>query len=88
MCADEAEGQGWSAIAAFAYQHRGRVHYDAGEFDGARRDFKRALFLRQESGAPTTSSSRRCSRSMPPTDAGLRHPSPAECRRYVLTSPS
>jgi tetratricopeptide (TPR) repeat protein len=51
MCADEAEGQGWSAIGAFAYQHRGRVHYDAGEFDLARRDFKRALFLRQESGA-------------------------------------
>ena len=51
MCADEAEGQGWSAIGAFAYQHRGRVHFDAGEFDLARRDFKRALFLRQESGA-------------------------------------
>jgi tetratricopeptide (TPR) repeat protein len=52
MCADEAEGQGWSAIAAFAYQHRGKVHYDASDFDAARRDFKRALFLRQESGAP------------------------------------
>ena len=52
MCADEAEGQDWGAIAAFAYQHRGRVHYDAGDFDAARRDFKRALFLRQEYGAP------------------------------------
>ena len=51
MCADEAEGQGWAAIAAFAYQHRGRVHYDAGDFDLARSDFKRALFLRQETGA-------------------------------------
>lgn len=51
-CADEAEGQGWSAIAAFAYQHRGKVHYDEGDFDSARRDFKRALFLRQESGVP------------------------------------
>ena len=51
MCADEAEGQGWGAIAAFAYQHRGKVHYDAEDFDAARRDFKRALFLRQESGA-------------------------------------
>ncbi|GAA2002081.1 hypothetical protein [Microbacterium ulmi] len=52
MCADEAEGQGWSAIAAFAYQHRGKARYDAEEFDDARRDFKRALFLRQETGAP------------------------------------
>ena len=51
-CAEEAEGQGWSAIAAFAYQHRGKTHYDAGDFDQARDDFKRALFLRQESGAP------------------------------------
>ena len=51
-CAGEAEGQGWSAIAAFSYQHRGKVHYDAGDYEAARRDFKRALFLRQESGAP------------------------------------
>lgn len=51
MCAGEAEGQGWSGIAAFAYQHRGRVHFDEGNFEGARADFKRALFLRQESGA-------------------------------------
>lgn len=51
-CAEEAEGQNWSGIAAFAYQHRGKVHYDAAEFEEARRDFKRALFLRQESGAP------------------------------------
>lgn len=50
-CAHEAEGQGWSAIAAFAYQHRGKTHYDAGDYDAARRDFKRALFLRQEAGA-------------------------------------
>ncbi|GAA5034760.1 hypothetical protein ACFQRL_00520 [Microbacterium fluvii] len=50
-CAHEAEGQGWSAIAAFAYQHRGKVHYDAHDFDAARADFKRALFLRQEAGA-------------------------------------
>jgi tetratricopeptide (TPR) repeat protein len=51
-CADEAEGQDWPAIAAFAYQHRGKVHYDAGDFDQARADVKRALFMRQESGAP------------------------------------
>lgn len=52
MCADEAEGQGWSAIAAFAYQHRGKVNYDVEDYEAARRDFKRALFLRQEAGAP------------------------------------
>lgn len=51
-CAAEAEGQGWTAIAAFAYQHRGKVHYDAGDYAEARSDFKRALFLRQEAGAP------------------------------------
>ncbi|WP_438353830.1 hypothetical protein [Microbacterium sp. CJ88] len=52
MCAEEAEGQGWSGIAAFAYQHRGKAHYEAEEFDLARADFKRALFLRQDSGTP------------------------------------
>ncbi len=51
-CAEEAEGQGWSAIAAFAVQHRGKVHFDAGDFTRARADFKRALFLRQEAGTP------------------------------------
>ena len=50
-CAAEAEGQNWPAIAAFAMQHRGKTHFDAGEFELARADFKRALFLRQESGA-------------------------------------
>ena len=50
-CAEEADGQGWAGIGAFAYQHRGKVNYEAGDFDAARRDFKRALFLRQESGA-------------------------------------
>jgi tetratricopeptide (TPR) repeat protein len=51
MCVEESEGQGWASIAAFACQHRGKVHFDAQDFDQARRDFKRALFLRQESGA-------------------------------------
>lgn len=51
-CAEEAEGQGWSALAAFAYQHRGKVFYDADDYTNARADFKRALFLRQEAGAP------------------------------------
>lgn len=51
-CATEAEGQGWSALAAFAYQHRGKVSFDAGDYSDARTDFKKALFLRQEAGAP------------------------------------
>lgn len=50
-CAEEAEGQGWASIAAFAVQHRGKAHYEAGEYEPARTDFKSALFLRQESGA-------------------------------------
>ena len=50
-CAEEAEGQGWGGIAAFAYEHRGKVHYDAEDYESARTDFKRALFLRQDSGA-------------------------------------
>jgi tetratricopeptide (TPR) repeat protein len=50
-CAQEADGQGWAGIGAFAYQHRGKVNYDAGDFESARKDFKRALFLLQESGA-------------------------------------
>lgn len=51
-CAEEAEGKRWPGIAAFALQHRGKVSYDAADYDDARRDFKRALFLRQDSGAP------------------------------------
>lgn len=50
-CAEEAEGQRWSGIAAFAYQHRGKVAYEAEDYDAARTDFKRALFLRQDAGA-------------------------------------
>ena len=51
-CNAEAEGQGWSALAAFGYQHRGKVSFDAGDYADARSDFKRSLFLRQEAGAP------------------------------------
>ncbi|PZU46586.1 MAG: hypothetical protein DI566_07045 [Microbacterium sp.] len=51
-CAEEAEGQKWAALAAFAYQHRGKVFFDEGDYVSAQGDFKRALFLRQEAGAP------------------------------------
>ncbi len=50
-CIEEAEGQGWQRISALAHSHRGKTRYDAGDFSGARSDFKRELFLRQELGA-------------------------------------
>lgn len=50
-CIEEADGQGWSRISALAHSHRGKVRFDAGDYDGARADFKRELFLRQEMGA-------------------------------------
>ncbi|WP_405371971.1 MULTISPECIES: hypothetical protein [unclassified Microbacterium] len=52
MCVEEAEGQGWASLAAFGYQHRGKTYFDSGDFGAARADFKKALFLRQEAGAP------------------------------------
>ncbi|MCK2035842.1 hypothetical protein KZC51_06800 [Microbacterium sp. SSW1-49] len=51
MCAEEAEGQGWISIAAFAHQHRGKNAFDAEDYDTARESFKRSLFLRREAGA-------------------------------------
>nr|WP_110589622.1 hypothetical protein [Microbacterium suaedae] len=50
-CIEEAEGQGWPRITALAHSHRGKTRYDAGDYEGARGDFKRELFLRQEMGA-------------------------------------
>jgi hypothetical protein len=50
-CADEAEGQRWASIAAFAHQHRGKNAFDARDFEQARESFKRSLFLRRETGA-------------------------------------
>lgn len=50
-CAEESDGQGWTPLTAFAVQHLGKVHFDAGEYTQARADFNRALRLRRESGA-------------------------------------
>lgn len=50
-CAEEAEGQGWITVAAFAHQHQGKNAFDAGDFETARESFKRSLFLRREAGA-------------------------------------
>ena len=51
-CIEESDGQEWTSITAFALQHRGKTRYDAGDYEGARRDFKRLLSLRQEMNAP------------------------------------
>lgn len=50
-CADEAEGQRWVAIAAFAHHHHGKNAYDATDYETAKESFKRSLFLRREAGA-------------------------------------
>lgn len=48
---EEAEGQQWGALSAFAHQHRGKVFYELGDLASARKDFTRALELRREAGA-------------------------------------
>lgn len=50
-CADEAEGQRWLSIAAFAHHHHGKNAYESGDYETARESFKRSLFLRREAGA-------------------------------------
>ena len=51
MCADEAEGQGWAASPPSPTSTAARCTTTPATSTRARRDFKRALFLRQESGA-------------------------------------
>ena len=50
-CAFQAEGAGWTSLAAFAREHQGKNLYEAGDFDAAREAFKTALFHRHEAGA-------------------------------------
>ena len=50
-CANEAEGQGWAGIAAFAHQHHGRNAFESGDFEQAKLSFKQSLFQRREAGA-------------------------------------
>lgn len=51
-CVDEARVHEWGALAAFAHQHRGKTHFDRGEYEPALADFEEALRLRTEQQAP------------------------------------
>jgi hypothetical protein len=50
-CVLEAETHEWCAVAAFARENRGKVHFDQGDLDGALADFTAAVFLREKAGA-------------------------------------
>lgn len=50
-CVDEARTHEWTALAAFALQHRGKTRFDLGELELALADFEEALRLRTEAGA-------------------------------------
>lgn len=49
---EDAATHEWTRIEAFARQHRGKVHFDAGDLASALIDFKAAVFLREKHGAP------------------------------------
>lgn len=51
-CVDEARTHEWMTLAAFALQHRGKTHFDRGEFDAALADFELALKFRTDIEAP------------------------------------
>jgi tetratricopeptide (TPR) repeat protein len=50
-CVDEARIHEWTALEAFASQHRGKVLFDQNEFEGAVADFTTAVSLREKLGA-------------------------------------
>ena len=50
-CVDESRAHEWTAIEAFAVQNRGKVHFDAGDYDAALADLTAAVFLREKLGA-------------------------------------
>lgn len=55
-CVEEARTQEWYGIEAVALQHRGKVRYDRGDYAEAAADFKTALRIREDSGAPADQS--------------------------------
>lgn len=50
-CVDEARGREWTGLEAFAVQSRGKVHFDAGDYENALADMTAAVFLREKLGA-------------------------------------
>ncbi|MEO6826893.1 MAG: hypothetical protein ABI255_09545 [Microbacteriaceae bacterium] len=50
-CAEEAHTHDWLAQEAVCLQQRGKVHFNAGDAEGALADLTRALSLRQTLGA-------------------------------------
>lgn len=51
-CVLEAETHEWSRLAAYARQHRGKVHFEQGNLEDALGDLKVAVALREAAGAP------------------------------------
>ncbi|MDA3805965.1 hypothetical protein PED38_14275 [Clavibacter sp. CT19] len=52
-CVDEARAHEWYALEAFALQHRGKVHFDRGDYRLALSDFEDAYTLRTREGLPS-----------------------------------
>lgn len=50
-CINEAEAHEWNAVAAFARENRGKVHFESGDLNGALDDLTAAVFLREKDGA-------------------------------------
>lgn len=50
-CLLDSEVHEWTRLAAYARQHRGKVHFDQGNFDDALADFTEAVLLRKKDGA-------------------------------------
>ena len=50
-CILDSEVHDWTRLAAYARQHRGKVHFDQGKLEDALTDFTAAVFLRGKDGA-------------------------------------
>lgn len=51
-CAEEALSRDWHVLAGTALQHRGKVHFDRGDYQAALADFEQAEVLRRRDGVP------------------------------------
>lgn len=51
-CVLDAEAHEWTGVAAFARQHRGKVHFEQGDLDAALADLTAAVFLHEKAGVP------------------------------------